>query len=117
MKSWHELERATEAAQQIDSARRRLAEAKTKTSGNDVLLASIASVDSDAAKIAGSGLNSVRAQLNAVLNVVDSADRTPPAQAYALFEQASRDLATQLAAWNSLQAGKLTELNRSLPSQ
>jgi photosystem II stability/assembly factor-like uncharacterized protein len=117
MKISDELKRAAEASQQIGALRRRLAEAKTKTSGNDVLLASIASVDSDAAKIAGSGLNSVRAQLNAVLNVVDSADRTPPAQAYALFEQASRDLATQLAAWNSLQAGKLTELNRSLPSQ
>jgi hypothetical protein len=117
MKISDELKRAVEATQQIGTLRRRLADAKTKASSNSTLLASIASVDSDAAKIAGSGLNAVRLQLNAVLNVVDSADRTPPAQAYALFEQASRDLVTQLAAWNSLQAGKLTELNRSLPSQ
>ena len=51
------------------------------------------------------------------MNVVDSADRTPPAQAYALFEQASRDLATQLAAWNSLKTVKLVELNRSLQTK
>ena len=117
IKTSGELKRAVEATQQIGTLRRRLADAKTKASGNAALLASIASVDADADKISGGGLNAVRAQLNAVLNVVDSADRTPPAQAYALFEQASRDLATQLAAWNSLQSGKLTELNRSLPGQ
>jgi len=126
MKSWHELERATEAAQQIDSARRQLANAKEKASDNGALLGAIASVDSDAANIAGgrgsrnadspsSGLDAVRAQLNAIVNVVDSADRTPPSQAYALFDLASRDLATQLAAWNALKNGKLAELNRSLP--
>ena len=65
----------------------------------------------------GTGLNAVRLQLNAVINVVDSADRTPPAQAYALFDQASRDLATQLAAWNSLKTGKLVEINRSLQTK
>ena len=127
-KAGSELKRAVDAAQQIGALRRRLADAKTKTAGNAALLASIAAVDADAANIAGgaggrnveappSGLNAVRLQLNAVLNVVDSADRTPPAQAYALFEQASRDLATQLSAWNSLQAGKLAELNRAMPSQ
>jgi hypothetical protein len=117
MKTSDELKRAAEAIQQIGTLRRRLADAKIKASGNAALLASIASVDADAAKIAGPGLNAIRSQLNAVMNVVDSADRTPPAQAYALFEQASRDLAAQLAAWNSLQSGKLSELNRSLPGQ
>ena len=63
------------------------------------------------------GLNGIRAQLNAVVNVVDSADRTPPAQAYALFDQASRDLAAQLAAWTSLKTGKLVELNRAFQAK
>ena len=105
-----------------------LADAKAKASGNGALLGAIESVDFDAAKIAGavggrnadaptSGLNAVRAQLNSVANVVDSADRTPPAQAYALYDQASRDLATQLAAWNALKNGKLAELNRSLQTK
>ena len=128
MKTSRQLRSATDAAQQIGSLRRQLSDAKAKASGDSALLASIASLDSDAAKIAGaaggrnadappSGLNADRAQLNAVVNVVDSADRTPPAQAYALFDQASRDLATQLAAWNSLKTGKLTELNRSLQTK
>jgi photosystem II stability/assembly factor-like uncharacterized protein len=120
-----ELGRATDTAQQIGSLRRQLSDSRAKASGDSALLASIAALDADAAKIAGasggrnadappSGLIAIRAQLNAVLNVVDSADRTPPAQAYALFEQASRDLATQLAAWNSLKVGKLTEIKRFL---
>jgi photosystem II stability/assembly factor-like uncharacterized protein len=128
MKTSQELGSATETTQQIGSLRRQLSDAKAKVSGDSSLLASIASLDSDAAKIAGaaggrnadappSGLNAVRLQLNAVINVVDSADRTPPAQAYALFDQASRDLATQLAAWNSLKTGKLVEINRSLQTK
>ena len=128
MKTSRQLRSATDAAQQIGSLRRQLSDAKAKASGDSALLASIASLDSDAAKIAGaaggrnadappSGLNAVRLQLNAVVNVVDSADRTPPAQAYALYDQASRDLATQLAAWNSLKTGKLVELNRSLQTK
>jgi hypothetical protein len=122
-----EFGRATDATQQIGSLRRQLADAKSKASGNSALPALIASLDAEAEKIAGaggrnaeappSGLNAVRSQLNAVLNVVDSADRTPPAQAYALFDQANRDLAAQLAAWNSLKSGKLIELNRSLQDQ
>jgi hypothetical protein len=45
---------------------------------------------------------------------VDSADRTPPAQAYALYEQASRDLAALVASWDALKNGQLAELNRAL---
>jgi len=83
------LGRPTDATQQIGSLRRQLSDAKAKASGDSALLASIASVDAEAAKITGagggrnaeappSGLNAVRLQLNAVVNVVDSADRTPP---------------------------------------
>jgi hypothetical protein len=36
------------------------------------------------------------------LSVAESADRTPPAQAVQLFEQANRDLAAQMAKWKSL---------------
>jgi photosystem II stability/assembly factor-like uncharacterized protein len=125
MKAAKGLGSATDATQQIGSLRRQLSDAKAKASGDSALLASIASLDAEAAKITGtgggrnaeappSGLNAVRLQLNAVVNVVDSADRTPPAQAYALFDLASRDLASQLAGWNSLKTGKLAELNRSL---
>jgi hypothetical protein len=125
IKTARELRRATDAAQQIASLRRQLSDAKAKASGDSGLLTLITSLETMAVNMAGtsggrnaeappSGLNAVRLQLNAVVNVVDSADRTPPAQAYALFDQASRDLAGQLATWNSLKTGKLTELNRSL---
>jgi len=89
MKTAMELGRATCAAQQIGSLRRQLSDAKAKALGDSALLASIASLDAEAAKISGtgggrteeappSGLNAVRLQLNAVVNVVDNADRTPP---------------------------------------
>jgi hypothetical protein len=47
-------------------------------------------------------LSSVAAELNTALSVAESADRTPPAQAAQLFEQANRELATQLAKWKAL---------------
>jgi photosystem II stability/assembly factor-like uncharacterized protein len=115
MKTARELARASEATQQINAFRSQLANAKSKASGNSTLLAAIASIETEVAGITGAhGLNEIRAQLNAVFNVAESADRTPPAQAYALFDQASRGLATQIAALNSLKGGKLTELNRAL---
>src|SRR5258708_5245800 len=88
----------------------------------------IKAVDADAAKIVGtggsrvaattpSGLGAVSSDLNAVNSVVDSADRTPPAQAYALFEQAHRNSARHIASWDALKKGKLAELNQALRSQ
>ena len=64
-----------------------------------------------------SGLGSVSSDLNAVNSVVDSADRTPPAQAYALFEQAHRNLAAHIASWDALKKGNLAELNQTLRAQ
>jgi hypothetical protein len=114
MKASAELKRTLEAIQQVTALRTQLTNAKGKASGNSTLLALISSTEADLSKI---DLNATRAQFAAVLNVADSADRTPPGQAYALFEQASRDLATQLAAWNALKAGKVAEFNRSQPGQ
>ncbi len=92
------------------------------------LTAPIQAVDADAAKILGtagsraaaatpSGLSAVLSDLNAVNSVIDSADRTPPAQAYALFEQARRNLAAQVASCEALKKGKLSELNQTLRAQ
>ena len=89
----------------------------------------ISSVDADAAEIAGgggrrrnaaappSGIVEVRSSLNSLSGVVESADRTPPAQAMVAFEQASKNLAAQTAAWNTLKSGKLAELNKTLRAQ
>src|SRR5258708_5346812 len=59
-------------------------------------------------------LDTVSSRLNTALGVAQSADRTPPATAYAAYEQASRDLAAQLASWKTLRDVKLAELNREL---
>jgi photosystem II stability/assembly factor-like uncharacterized protein len=88
----------------------------------------IQAVDTDAAKIVGTGgsraaattptgLGAVSSDLNAVNSVVDSADRTPPAQAYALFEQARHNLAVLVASWEALKKGELSELNQTLRAQ
>ena len=44
----------------------------------------------------------------------ESAGRTPPASAYEISRQASRDLIALLAAWNNLRDTKLPELNQEL---
>jgi hypothetical protein len=85
----------------------------------------IQAVDAVAAKIVGtggsrvaattpSGLGAVTSDLNAVNSVVDSADRMPPAQAYGLLEQVSRNFAGLVASWDELKKGKLAELNQAL---
>ena len=43
------------------------------------------------------GLRKVNADLRSVLEAVESADRRPPAQAWALYEEANRELQAQLA--------------------
>ena len=116
----------SQATRQVAALRRQLAGLKGKLSDSNASL--LSAVDTEAEKIAGaaggrtatappSGLAAVQIELNAVHGVVDSADRTPPAQAYALFEQASRNLAAQLARWEALKTGKLAELNRLLRQQ
>jgi photosystem II stability/assembly factor-like uncharacterized protein len=112
---------------QISALRRQIDELKKKST-DAALLTLLASVDAAAEKIAGargsraatappSGLGAVQADLNAVNGVVDSSDRTPPAQAYALYEQAAHNFTTQLANWEALKSGKLAELNRALRAQ
>jgi photosystem II stability/assembly factor-like uncharacterized protein len=104
--------------------RKQLADVK-KTISDAALVSQIAAVEGDADKIfgasggwdtnnSGSGIGAVLLDLAAVNGVVDSADRTPPAPANALYEQASAALASHLAAWEALKNGKLGDLNRAL---
>jgi len=125
MKASADLKKARATLLQLAVVRRRTGE--ILTAKNPAVLGLASDVDMSAARIAGSnggrnsntqssGLNAVQAELNAAFNVSQSADRTPPAQAYAIYDQASHELATQLAAWETLKAGKLAELNRALQS-
>ncbi|MGA2267829.1 MAG: hypothetical protein ABSH44_05095 [Bryobacteraceae bacterium] len=93
---------------------------------NSALASRIAALDAEAARILGGGgprgrpgggtasLSTASSELSAALGVAESADRTPPATAYQIFDQASRELEAQLAAWKSLRETKLSDLNREL---
>jgi len=108
---------------QIDSLKKQLGEIKKMSDSS--LQPLVSGVEAEEQKISGvepnwlspatpSGLGALLPNLTAVSFVVDSADRTPPAQAYALFEQVKSELARYLADWQALQHGKLAELNRAL---
>jgi photosystem II stability/assembly factor-like uncharacterized protein len=125
-KASNDLKKARGALRELAAVRRRTGE--ILTAKNPTLLSLASDVDVSAARIVGtsggrnsgsqsSGLNAVQAGLNAALNVSQSADRTPPSQAYAVYDQASHELGTQLAAWETLKSGKLAELNRGLREQ
>ena len=114
---------AAEALRDLRALRRQLAERRqaAESASNGALAAKIAGVDAEAAKLLGGGrgggsasLSSVAAELNAALGVAQSADRTPPAVAYQIADQAGRALAAQLASWKSLRDTGLAELNREL---
>jgi photosystem II stability/assembly factor-like uncharacterized protein len=109
LKTSAELRRNAELAAKVGSVRRQLADLK-KSASDSSITALITSVDVAAAKIPGTA----GASLTAVLEVVESGDRSPPAQAYALFEEARKALSEQAAQWNALKTGKLAELNKAL---
>ncbi len=124
MKATIEIAKNGRLTRELAALRAQIAEIKKKAS-DTALLALISRVETETQRISGtgaswqtpanpSGVGAVQVNLGAVNFVVDSGDRTPPAQAYALYEEASRDLAALMAAWDSLKNGPLGELNRAL---
>jgi photosystem II stability/assembly factor-like uncharacterized protein len=118
-----EMGRAADAMREIRALRRQLAERREAALSHAALVSQIASVDTEAARLLGGGgragggapsLGTASNELGAALSVAESADRTPPAQAYAVFEQGKRNLAAQLANWKSLRETRLAEINRQL---
>jgi photosystem II stability/assembly factor-like uncharacterized protein len=119
-----QMAKCVQLTRQGAALEKQLSDAKM-TISDAVLVAQIASVESDAEKIFGvsggwdapaaaSGVGAVLADLAAVNGVIDSADRMPPAPANALFQQASAALTSHSTAWEALKNGKLAELNRAL---
>ena len=127
-----EMRRAADATRDARTLRRLLAD--RRQAANGALVARIAAMDAEVARIAGGGvggrggrggqggdaasplpnLASVSNLLGAALNVAESADRTPPASAYAISQLASRDLSALLTNWKTLRDTKLAELNHEL---
>ncbi|HEV2447927.1 MAG TPA: hypothetical protein VGS58_18485, partial [Candidatus Sulfopaludibacter sp.] len=125
LKAWRDVKTAAGTMRQVTALRRRIAEIQSQQAANAAVVSLASEVDTSAAQILGgsggrgaagapSGLAAVESELNAALGVAESADRTPPAAAYTLYEQGSRRLAQQLAAWQTLKNGKLAEFNRAL---
>jgi hypothetical protein len=107
------IERANAAIHELEALHRRLMELKRNTA-----VASAASaLDVQAENILRdrkTGLVATAGQLSGVLGMAESGDRRPPAQAYAVFEEAQRNLEMQSANWNTLKQSKLSELNDAL---
>jgi hypothetical protein len=114
--------------------RRLLAERKASATGD--LAAKITALDSEAAKFAAAGggrggrggrggaggeggtaFAAISGPLSTALTVAQGADRTPPAVAYTLYTQASKELTVQLAAWKAVRGVRLAELNRALQQE
>ena len=119
-----QIAKCVQLNRQGQALRKQLGDLKKKVSDSE-LVALISSTDAEAGKIFGgaggwdtgaspAGVGAVLADLSAVNGVVDSADRTPPAQAYALYEQASASLGLYMANWETLRTGKLADLNHAL---
>ena len=125
MKASSEIAKNSQLTQELAALRARITEIKQTNTSDAALLAVVSKVEAEAQRISGvgaswqtpanpSGVGAVQVNLGAVNFVADSADRTPPAQAYALYEQASRDLAALMASWDALKNDQLAELNRAL---
>jgi hypothetical protein len=131
MSIFRDMGRASEAIAESARLRRTLAGRRqaAESSGDSALTARITAIDSEAVRIAGAGgggrggrgggvaagsgptLNSVHALLVTALEVAGSADRTPPATAYQIAQQASHELDALLARWKTLREEKAKGLN------
>ncbi len=102
------MAQATSAIQEVQKLRRALAERNlTDLDAQAAKFASTGGAGGRGGRGGGAGsgaFNTISSQFSAVLGVAQSADRTPPAAAYSIYEQASRDLAAQRAAWATLRA-------------
>lgn len=106
LKAVRALEQAAEAMAQVGEARTNLNTLKLNASGNPAaltLLPEIAASDRELEQILTS-LGSANSELTAVLEVSKSADRRPPAQAWALLAEAVQELAELQAKWNVARA-------------
>jgi hypothetical protein len=107
------IRQAAETMREVRALRSQLAQRRqaAEAASNAALVSKIAALDAEAAKIS---LSATSRELGSALSVAESADRTPPATAYQAYDQASRTLAAQVAAWKTLLETGLGDLNREL---
>ena len=126
---WRDMNRAAEASREGAALRRALADRRQAAAPDAA--AKLNALDADAARILGAAgggrggrggaaaggttIAGVTALLGTALGVAESADRTPPATAYEIARQASRELTTLLANWKTLRDTRFKELNLQTP--
>ncbi len=100
--------RLSKASQQLDPAKRDTAVAIASAQKHVVV---ILSQEGGAADLS---LQEASRALTAALNGIESADRTPPSQLIALYQQASAAAKARLAEWATFEQQTLPALNRQL---
>lgn len=115
MRAAREIGRASGVVRGIEDLRRQLGELKRNAAvvANPAIFTAITPLDADAEKLLVA-TRAVSTNLTAVLNVAESADRTPPSQAYALLDESAKSLDAQLGSWNALKGGRVAALNTQL---
>lgn len=106
LKAVRAMEQAARATTEIRASRDRMNKMKLDAAANPSapeLLSRIASLDEELAQISG-GLGKADHDSRAVLEMAESADRQPPAQAWALLAEANQELEMQISRWNAAKA-------------
>ncbi|MCU1257334.1 MAG: hypothetical protein JWO80_219, partial [Bryobacterales bacterium] len=106
------MRRDAELVTQVRGLKTRLATLKGKTEDTGVTALAV-TLDGELDKVLGDE-RGIGARLSAVLGVADSADRVPPAQAYAIYQEAAQGLGALTARWQKLQATEVDALDGQL---
>ena len=91
------------------------------TDGRKPVLDAITAADTKAGDIltggahgSGEGMEAAARNLTTALGALESADRTPPSQVIALYQETSKTLKERLIDWNTFKENTLPELNQRL---
>jgi hypothetical protein len=93
---------------QLD-ARRQAAQ----TAGKSQIVGKILMLDHDAARVAAA-IGPLVVRMNLALSVAQSADRTPPATAYQIFDETTREMTQLLSDWNTLRTARVADIDTDL---
>jgi hypothetical protein len=119
---FEDVVRAGKAVREVEAVQTQLARDKEQLKEGQ---ASLRSAIDDANRAAGDvlssekthpeqGLQSANRALTAALNAIESADRTPPSQAIALYQSSSTMLRARLRDWTTFKQGPLSQLSQQL---
>jgi hypothetical protein len=120
-RAFEDMTTARVAAGEIRGLRIQLGKIKDGARNNTDLEDSLAAVDKQAEEIQSggekgrdSGLDAISRAFPIALNAFEGADRTPTAQAIALYQQSDRMLQSRMTEWKAMKQRTVPSLNRQL---